>query len=161
MTNHDDNSREISKFAIRKPTKASHSKAISRLLFINKNTNKHHTIMKKFKFGTVVMAALIILSSCGASNTTKGGLIGLQAVVGHHCAFLGEAFHVFCLAAEEALGDEEGEVGILHACLLKHVVQHSLHLLPYSVTVRFDNHTSSHVSLLRKVGLDHKFIIPF
>ena len=76
MTNHDDNSREISKFAIRKPTKASHSKAISRLLFINKNTNKHHTIMKKFKFGTVVMAALIILSSCGASNTTKGGLIG-------------------------------------------------------------------------------------
>ncbi len=76
MTNHDDNSREISKFAIRKPTKVSHSTVISRLLFINKNTNKHHTIMKKFKFGTVVMAALIILSSCGASNTTKGGLIG-------------------------------------------------------------------------------------
>ena len=32
--------------------------------------------MKTFKFGTVIMAALIILSSCGASNTTKGGLIG-------------------------------------------------------------------------------------
>lgn len=32
--------------------------------------------MKKFKFGAVVMAALIILSGCGASNQTKGGLIG-------------------------------------------------------------------------------------
>lgn len=32
--------------------------------------------MKKFKFGAVVMAALVILSGCGASNTTKGGLIG-------------------------------------------------------------------------------------
>ena len=32
--------------------------------------------MNKFKFGAVVMAALIILSGCGANNTTKGGLIG-------------------------------------------------------------------------------------
>ena len=31
---------------------------------------------KNFKFGAVVMAALIFLSGCGASNTTKGGLIG-------------------------------------------------------------------------------------
>lgn len=32
--------------------------------------------MKKFKFGVVLMAALVILSGCGASNATKGGLIG-------------------------------------------------------------------------------------
>ena len=45
--------------------------------------------MKKFKFGTVVMAALVILSGCGMNNTTKGGLIGggsgaaLGAIVGN------------------------------------------------------------------------------
>ena len=32
--------------------------------------------MKNFKFCAVAMAALVILSGCGASNTTKGGLIG-------------------------------------------------------------------------------------
>ena len=32
--------------------------------------------MKKFKFSVVLMAALVILSGCGASNATKGGLIG-------------------------------------------------------------------------------------
>ena len=45
--------------------------------------------MKKTKFGAIVMSALIILSSCGASNTTKGGVIGggsgaaLGALVGN------------------------------------------------------------------------------
>lgn len=32
--------------------------------------------MKKTKFSAFMMGALIILSSCGATNTTKGGLIG-------------------------------------------------------------------------------------
>lgn len=32
--------------------------------------------MKKTKFGAIIMSALIVLSGCGASNTTKGGLIG-------------------------------------------------------------------------------------
>ena len=32
--------------------------------------------MKKIKFSVVLMAALVILSGCGASNATKGGLIG-------------------------------------------------------------------------------------
>lgn len=45
--------------------------------------------MKKTKFGAIVMSALIVLSSCGASNTTKGSLIGggsgaaLGALVGN------------------------------------------------------------------------------
>jgi uncharacterized protein YcfJ len=38
--------------------------------------------MKKMKFGAVVMAALIILSGCGMSNTAKGGLIGGGAGAG-------------------------------------------------------------------------------
>lgn len=38
--------------------------------------------MKKTKFGAVIMAALIVLSGCGASNTTKGGLIGGGAGAG-------------------------------------------------------------------------------
>lgn len=32
--------------------------------------------MKKIKLSALVMAALVILSGCGANNTTKGGLIG-------------------------------------------------------------------------------------
>ena len=32
--------------------------------------------MKKTKFGAIIMSALIILSSCNASNATKGGVIG-------------------------------------------------------------------------------------
>ena len=38
--------------------------------------------MKKMKFGTVVMAALIVLSGCGMNNTAKGGLIGGGAGAG-------------------------------------------------------------------------------
>lgn len=38
--------------------------------------------MKKMKFGALLMAGLIVLSGCGASNTTKGGLIGGGAGAG-------------------------------------------------------------------------------
>ena len=38
--------------------------------------------MKKTKFGAFLMAALIVLSGCGASNATKGGLIGGGAGAG-------------------------------------------------------------------------------
>ncbi|MBQ0023612.1 MAG: OmpA family protein [Prevotellaceae bacterium] len=45
--------------------------------------------MKNFKFTAVALAVLVILSGCGATNTTKGGLIGggggaaLGALVGN------------------------------------------------------------------------------
>ena len=39
-------------------------------------------MMKNVKFSAVVMAVLIILSGCGASNQTKGGLIGGGAGAG-------------------------------------------------------------------------------
>lgn len=45
--------------------------------------------MKNLKYGAGVMAAALLLSSCGASNTTKGGLIGggsgaaLGAIIGN------------------------------------------------------------------------------
>jgi len=32
--------------------------------------------MKKFQFGAYIMAALMLLSSCGMNNTAKGGLLG-------------------------------------------------------------------------------------
>ena len=38
--------------------------------------------MKKTKFGAFLVAALIVLSGCGASNATKGGLIGGGAGAG-------------------------------------------------------------------------------
>lgn len=44
--------------------------------FINFINIKHKKNIMKTKISAVLMAALIVLSGCGASNTTKGGLIG-------------------------------------------------------------------------------------
>ena len=43
-----------------------------------------------------------------------------KAVVGYHCALLGESRHVFGLTAEKTLGDEQGEIGVLYAGFLEH-----------------------------------------
>ena len=87
-------------------------------------------------------------------------LVGLQSVVCHHRTLLGETFHVLGFLRQETLGDEQGEVGVLHACGLEHVVQSALHLLPDSVAVGLDDHTAAHVRLLGQVGFHHQFVVP-
>ena len=84
----------------------------------------------------------------------------LEAVVGHHGALLGEAGYVLGFLGEEALGDEQGEVGILHAGSFKHLVELGLHLLPDGVAVGFDNHTSADGGRLGKVCLGHQVAVP-
>ena len=66
-----------------------------------------------------------------------------EAVVGNYGTLLGETCHVLSLTREETLRDEEREVCVLYTCLLKHLVELLLHLLPDSVTVWFDNHTTT------------------
>ena len=87
-------------------------------------------------------------------------LVGLQTIVSNNGALLGEAFHMLGLAAEERLGDEQWEVGILHACFLETVVEQTLHLLPNGVAVWLDDHASTHVALFGQVGLHHQFVVP-
>ena len=64
--------------------------------------------------------------------------------MGHHGALLGEAGYVLGLLAEEGFGDEQREIGVLHAGGLEHIVKGPLHLLPYGIAIGFNHHTSPH-----------------
>ena len=83
-----------------------------------------------------------------------------EAVMGDHGALLGKACHVLRFPAEEALGDEEGEVRILNTRCLEHVVQDALHLFPDGVSVGLDNHASAYGGLLCQIGLYNQVIVP-
>ena len=48
--------------------------------------------------------------------------VGFEAVVGHHGAFLGKAFHMVGFAAEEGFGDEKREISVLMPGFLEHLV---------------------------------------
>src|SRR5574344_556987 len=87
-------------------------------------------------------------------------LFGAQAVVSHYGTFLGEAFHMFSLLTQERFRDKQREVSVLCPRFLKHLIELLLHLFPYSVTIRFDNHTSAHGRLFSQVGFHYKIIIP-
>ena len=83
-----------------------------------------------------------------------------QAVVRHHGALLRESGHVLGLAAEEGLGDEEREVGVLVSGFLEHAVENMLHLLPDGVSVGLDDHAAADGGLLGQVGLHHEVVVP-
>ena len=85
---------------------------------------------------------------------------GLQTVVGDDSALLSEALDVVGFLAEEALRDEEREVGIVVSCFLEHVVELALHALPYSIAVGLDDHTATHGGTFRQVSLDDEILIP-
>ena len=65
-----------------------------------------------------------------------------QAVMGDHCTFLCESFHVFGLTAEERFRDKKRKIGILMACFLEFLVEDMLHLFPNCISVRLDDHTA-------------------
>ena len=80
--------------------------------------------------------------------------------MGHNCTFLRKTFHVLRLAAEERLRDEERKICIHMSCFLEHLVEHLVHLLPDSITVRLDHHTASYCRALCKIRLHNKVVIP-
>ncbi len=65
------------------------------------------------------------------------------------------------LAAEKRFRDKEREICVLDTCLLEHLVESLLHLLPYGIAIGFDNHAAPDGALLCKVSLHNKFVIPF
>ena len=84
----------------------------------------------------------------------------LETIVGHHGALLGEACHVLSLTREETLGDEHREICVLYTCLLKHLVELLLHLLPDGVAVWFDDHTTAYWRQFSEVGFHYQVVIP-
>ena len=86
--------------------------------------------------------------------------IGHQTVMGDYRTFLCETFHVLGLTAKERLRDEKREIGILVPGFLEHLVQLMLHLLPYSIAIRFYYHTSSDCRILSQTSFNNKVVIP-
>ena len=79
--------------------------------------------------------------------------LGLQPVVRDDGALLGEALGHLLFLGEEALGDEQREVGVDVAGVLEHAVEAALHLLPDGVAVRLDDHAAAHVGVLGQPGV--------
>ena len=83
-----------------------------------------------------------------------------QTVVRNHSTLLGKTLNVLGLSAEKRLGNQQGEISILHTGCLEHVVEATLHLLPDGIAIGLDDHAATHCRLLGKVGLHNKFVVP-
>lgn len=83
-----------------------------------------------------------------------------KAVVGDDRALFGEALDVVGLFIEEGLWNEQGEVGILVAGFLDHVVKSSLHILPKGEAMRRDNHASSDWRVVCQICFDDQLVVP-
>ena len=98
---------------------------------------------------------MISSSSSFASGSTIRPLplLGLEPVVRDDGALLGEALGHLLFLGEEALGDEQREVGVDVAGVLEQAVEGALHLLPDGVAVRLDDHAAADVGVLGQPGL--------
>ena len=81
-------------------------------------------------------------------------------MVGDDGAFRGEALRVFCFLLKIAQWDQQREVGVHMACLLKFHIKLALDVLPEAVTPRFDDHAAAHLGVLRHVGGADHLLIP-
>ncbi len=86
--------------------------------------------------------------------------IVLETIVGNHSALFGETLHMVRLLAEKRFGYEQREIGVFVPRLLEHLIESGLHLLPNSITVRLDNHTSAYGRIFRKARFNYQIIIP-
>src|SRR2546422_7138498 len=68
--------------------------------------------------------------------------------------------HVLGLAREEALWDEQGEVGVLVPRRLEHRVQGALHQLPHAVAERPDDHAAADGRVIGQLRLLDDIGIP-
>ena len=61
---------------------------------------------------------------------------------------------------QEALRDEQREVGVLVAGVLEHLVERALHLLPDGVAVRPDDHAAAHRAVVGQLGPGDQLVVP-
>ena len=89
------------------------------------------------------------------------GLLELLATaVGDHGQLGAEPLDVVGLAGQVALGDEEGEVGVLGAAGLDAVVHLALHALPQPVAVGPDDHRAPHRPVVGQLRLVDDVLVP-
>ena len=86
--------------------------------------------------------------------------VGLQPMVRHDGAFLGEPFDVLRLFLQEAHRDEQREVGVLVARGLEHRVELALDVLPDRKAPRLDDHAAADVGVLGQVGRFDDLLVP-
>ena len=83
-----------------------------------------------------------------------------QPVVRDDGALLGEALDVLGLLREEGDGDEEGEVGVLHALRLDTPVEVGADAVPQRHAARLDDHAAACGSAVGQVGRRDDLLIP-
>ena len=84
----------------------------------------------------------------------------LPAAVGDHRGLRRETLDVFGFLVQEALGDEQGEIGVLMAGFLEHPVERPLDLLPDGVAVGADHHAASYRAVIGQLRLDYQLVVP-
>ena len=84
----------------------------------------------------------------------------LAAAVGHHRHLRRKPLHVLRLPREEALRDEQREVGVLVAGVLEHLVQGPLHLLPDGIPVGPDDHAATDRAVIGELRPGDDLIVP-
>ena len=96
----------------------------------------------------------------GGRTDHQGLLEHLPPADRHHRDLRGEPFDVLRLLGEEALRDEEGEVGVLVSRGLEHPVEGLLHLLPDGIAVGTDDHAAAHRAVIGQLGLRDQLVVP-
>ena len=86
-----------------------------------------------------------LLETCRRVNLhTALVFFGTQAVVGNYGTLFGKSLYMLSLTGEEGLGYEKGKIGVLNTSSFEHAVQLLLHLFPYRIAIRFDDHTTAY-----------------
>ena len=88
-------------------------------------------------------------------------IAGLQAVVRHDRALLGEALHMGGFLFKIAERDEERKICVLVSRRLEHPVEHSLHTLPERVAPGLDDHATPHLRVFGQIRRADDLLIPF
>ncbi len=92
----------------------------------------------------------MIVSDVG--RTTSGSSSSLPPARVTTARFGREALDVLRLLRQEALGNEQREIGVEMTRRLEHLVQGRLHVLPDGVTGRADDHASADGAVVRQLG---------
>ena len=103
---------------------------------------------------------LLVEFSLRVDDDVLAVVAGLQTVMSDNGTLLGESLYVLGLTGKEALRDEQREISILDTQTLEVGIENRLHLLPYRIAIRLNNHTSAHRSCLRQVGFHHQVVVP-
>ena len=80
--------------------------------------------------------------------------------MGDDSTFFGKTFYMLCFTTEERFWNKQREIGVLYSGFFEHLIKSALHLFPYCIAIRLDNHATAHSSLFSQVSLDYQIIIP-